>query len=316
MSLLNTLIKGSVLPFLLLAGCGGGDEGTPVDGGDPAVKTGVFIDSPVQGLSFVTASQGGTTDAEGTFQYALAEKVKFLIGDILIGEVDGARVITPIDLVPGAENELNPAVTNIARFLQTLDNDADLSNGIQIAQATAQLAVGKSVNFAQTILDFENDEAIKLLVSDLTSVTSAGVRTLVPATDAQSHLNASVLGLLGGTWTGTTVYVATTPPYTGDQCEWRIEGQISDIGVFDFNSPLVSATGVGAGYCVSLNGDGQWQRSGDEVTFTIINSSAYLIGGITEHTGQVLEDGQKIIVTGQGVEQGVEFNVTITLYKK
>ena len=306
----------------LLAGCGGGGGGSSEptgdsgDGGDGGiVSTGVFIDSAVQGLWFATASQEGTTDAEGTFQFSPGETVQFFVGDILLGQAVGADTVTPIDLVPGAANELHPTVTNIARFLQTLDDDADLSNGIQISPVTAGLAEGKSANFEQPLLDFGNDGAIQILVSELTAATSAGARTLVSVQDAQSHLNASLLGLLEGTWAGTTVYEATTAPYTGDRCEWRVEGQISDSGIFIFSSSLRSATGIGAGFCISSTGGGQWQRSGNEVEFTITSSSEYLIGNITKHTGEILENGDKVAVSGQGVEQGVGFKVSINLSK-
>lgn len=307
----------------LLAGCGGGGGSSTETTGDSGdgegggiVSTGVFIDSAVQGLRFATASQEGTTDAEGTFQFAPGETVQFFVGDILLGQAVGADIVTPIDLVPGAANELHPTVTNVARFLQTLDDDADLSNGIQILPVTAGLAAGKSANFEQPILDFGNDGAIQILVSELTAATSAGARTLVPAEDAQSHLNASVLALLEGTWAGTTVYEATTAPYTGDRCEWKVEGQISDSGIFIYSSNLRSATGIGAGFCISSTGGGQWQRSGNDVEFTITSSSAYLIGNITKHTGEILENGDKVVVTGQGVEQGVGFSVSINLSKR
>ena len=280
------------------------------------VSTGVFIDSAVQGLRFATASQEGTTDVEGTFQFAPGETVQFFVGDVFLGQALGAGTVTPIDLVTGAANELHPTVTNIARFLQTLDDDADLSNGIQISPVTAGLAAGKSANFEQPILDFGNDGAIQILVSELTAATSAGARTLVSVQDAQSHLNASVLGFLEGTWAGTTVYEATTAPYTGDRCEWQVEGQISDSGRFNFSSNLRSARGIGAGFCISSTGGGLWQRSGNAVEFTITSSSAHLIGNITRHTGEILENGDTVIVSGQGVEQGVGFKVSINLSRR
>ena len=314
---LTKLVFGGVAALLLI-GCGGGGGGSTADeggegGGATIVSTGVFIDSAVQGLRFATPSQAGTTDVEGTFQFAPGETVQFFVGDVFLGQAMGARTITPIDLVPGAANELNPTVTNIARFLQTLDDDADLSNGIQISPTTTELAADQSTNFEQSILDFANDGAIQILVSELTAATSAGARTLVPAEDAQSHLNASVLALLEGTWAGTTVYEAITAPYTGDRCEWKVDGQISDSGIFIFSSSLRSSTGIGAGFCISSTGGGQWQRSGNEVEFTITSSSEYLIGNITRHTGEILENGQKVAVSGQGVEQGVGFKVAIEL---
>lgn len=306
---------------LALLACGGGSGGpsvgSPSGSGDDgtAATTGIFVDSPVEGLRYVTDSLEGQTDAGGRFDYRAGETVEFYVGDIPIGATTGALELSPIDLVPGATNENHPTVTNIARFLQTIDEDGNPSNGIRITEVVANLARGESVNFNQSISDFENDGAVQVIVSTLTSATSAGARSLVPASVAQDHLRSSLLGLLEGRWVGTVVYEAVTAPYTGDQCEWRVEGQMSDSGIFTFSNTLRSATGIGSGFCISSTGAGQWQRSGNQVEFTITTSSASLIGNITRHTGEVLDEGRKLSVSGQGVEQGVTFTVSINASK-
>ena len=309
---------------LALVACGGGSGGGSSDGGGSGgtggggtvTSTGIFVDSPVEGLRYVTNSLEGQTDTGGRFNYRAGETVQFYVGDILIGGAAGALELSPIDLVPGAKNESHPAVTNIARFLQTIDDDGNPRNGIRITDVVADLARGESINFNQTISAFENDGAVQVLVSSLTSATPAGARSLVPASVAQAHLRSSLLGLLEGMWVGTVVYEAVTAPYTGDQCEWRVEGQMSDSGIFIFSNTLRRATGIGSGFCISSTGAGQWQRSGNEVDFAITASSAYLIGNITRHTGEVFDSGQRILVSGRGSEQGVQFNTSVSLVKR
>jgi hypothetical protein len=306
-----------------LVACGGGSGGGISDGGggggtgggETVTSTGIFVDSSVEGLRYVTNSLEGQTDAGGRFNYRAGETAQFYVGDILIGAATGALELSPIDLVPGATNENHPTVTNIARFLQTIDDDGNPSNGIRITEVVAELARGESVNFNQSISAFENDGAVQVLVSSLTSATPAGARSLIPASVAQAHLRSSLLGLLEGMWVGTVVYEAVTAPYTGDQCEWRVEGQMSDSGIFIFSNTLRRATGIGSGFCISSTGAGQWQRAGNQVEFTITTSSAYLIGNITRHAGEIQEEGRKLSVSGQGVEQGVEFKVSINASK-
>jgi len=294
-----------------LVACGGGSGG----GGETVTNTGVFVDSPVEGLRYVTDSLEGQSDTGGRFNYRAGETVEFYVGEILIGAATGALELSPIDLVPGATNEKHPAVTNIARFLQTIDDDGNPSNGIRITELVADLAQGESINFDQSLAEFEDDGAVQVLVSTLTSATSAGARSLVPASVAQDHLRSSLLGLLEGRWVGTVVYEAVTAPYTGDKCEWNVEGQMSDSGIYTFSNTLRRATGIGRGFCISSTGAGQWQRSGNQVEFTITTSSAYLIGNITRHTGEVLEEGRKLSVSGHGEEQGVKFSVSINASK-
>ena len=43
------------------------------------VETGYFVDGPVEGLSYSTAIQSGTTGADGAFQYNEGEVVSFYI---------------------------------------------------------------------------------------------------------------------------------------------------------------------------------------------------------------------------------------------
>jgi len=97
-------------------------------------ETGVFLDSAVQGISYVSGGVSGITDANGTFTYEVGSVVRFMIGDVVIGEAPGQSVITPIDLVSGSDAS-HPTVINIVCFLLTLDEDGNPDNGIQISEA-------------------------------------------------------------------------------------------------------------------------------------------------------------------------------------
>ena len=167
----------------------------------PNVETGRFIDSVVSGLEYRSASQSGRTNEYGEFKYKTGETVTFIVGDIVIGKAMGASTLTPIDLVGGATDEMNDHVTNIARFLQTLDYDGTPENGIIITPLVAYAAQGKSVDFSQTIENFENDSNVQIVISELTAYTYSGVRTLVSEITAQSHLkNTLSTYRLAGSW--------------------------------------------------------------------------------------------------------------------
>ncbi|MFD0796204.1 hypothetical protein ACFQZJ_01930 [Maribacter chungangensis] len=101
----------------------------------PAVLTGVFRDSEVQGLSFSTTTQNGITNDKGEFTYLEGETVTFKVGELTLGSATGAALITPISLlqtVDASASIESHEVQNMAAFLQTLDKDADHSNGIEI----------------------------------------------------------------------------------------------------------------------------------------------------------------------------------------
>ena len=176
------------LSFLTLFACS--------DSKDPDVTTpkGVFIDSPVEGLIFTTATQSGTTDSAGTFTYIPGEIVSFYIGDILIGSAEGQAMLTPLEFVPGAVDETDPEVTNILRFIQSMDSDNNPDNGITISAESAAAAIGENLDFSLATVDFE--AAATALLATLNPGS-----TLVDESTAQAHFVES----LGGTPPGSPV---------------------------------------------------------------------------------------------------------------
>ncbi len=120
-----------------LTACGGG--GGTASSGPTQVAT--FIDSPVEGLAFKSASRSGLTDRNGNFPYTPGETVTFSIGNLVLGTVTvTGNKVTPLQIVPNAANASDPRVTRILRTLQTLDSDGDLNNGIQISAWAREVA--------------------------------------------------------------------------------------------------------------------------------------------------------------------------------
>lgn len=158
-------------------------------------RTGVFVDSPVEGLRYETRGADGLTNAQGEFEYRRNETVSFFIGDLPLGEAQGAEIVTPLDLVDGADDHTNPTVTNIAVLLQTLDEDGNTSNGITITPEIADM-----VSVYADRLNLELDSAtfaasLTDLLADLNGAeppvftdTFPGARTVVAAAKAQEHL--------------------------------------------------------------------------------------------------------------------------------
>ncbi len=242
--------------LLILTACGGG--GGDGDGG-PQLSSGVFIDSPVEGLRYQTATQDGFTDTNGIFTYLSGEEISFYIGGILLGSAAGEALITPIDLVPGAVDHTDPRVINILRFVQSLDDDNDPSNGIRITAEVSDLAANMSIDFNQSIIDFENDGNVQTVVAELTAVTSAGARSLIDAETAQTHLldslnntgNAGEVGTLTISGNDQGVIGTSFAPgimETQSIPEFSvIVGTWASTGVENFNQVIVSITGTQIG---------------------------------------------------------------------
>jgi len=169
---------------LSLSACGGGGG----EGGTATTSAqGVLLDSAVAGIGYRAGSLSGVTDADGRFTYQPGTQVTFFIGDIEIGTVTAGAIVTPLDMVHGASDATHPTVTNILRFLQTLDDDGDPANGIQISAAVRSAAAGMSLDFAQPVSTFGDELAVQNVVSSLTAARSEGQRTLVDVEPAREH---------------------------------------------------------------------------------------------------------------------------------
>ncbi|MBT8437226.1 MAG: hypothetical protein KJP11_07635 [Gammaproteobacteria bacterium] len=201
-SIIKFLVFTSFAVWLTACGGSGGGGG----GGSDVVLTGQFVDSPVEGVSYFSGGLSGIT-AAGRFSYRSGEDLYLSIGDIDLGNGLARNIFTPLTLV-GATSPGAPKVINIARFLQTLDDDGDPSNGILITEAVRTAAVGMTIDFDLGTTIFPNDGNVQTVVADLTALTTAGARSLVSAAAAEAHLRSTLNDILSsgsGTYTGSSV---------------------------------------------------------------------------------------------------------------
>ena len=186
---LRFLCLSSVIVFGLMTIVGtGSDHGSP---------KGVFVDSPVEGLRYESLFYIGYTNAEGKFKYIPGHTITFSVGGIELGSAVASGTLSPVDLVYGAVDETNDEVTNICIFLQTLDEDGDLNNGIRISEAIREVIEGSIINFDQTPAEFSADPNVIALLEALNAAgvftdTVAGDRALRTAEEAQRHMRATL----------------------------------------------------------------------------------------------------------------------------
>ncbi|MCX7982282.1 MAG: carboxylesterase family protein [Syntrophales bacterium] len=188
----------SFFALLYVFGCGGGTTGT-------GPLRGVFVDAPVAGLEYVTSSGvSGKTDANGVFYYDPGDTVTFKIGNLTLGSAKGASQVTPVDIVSGG-TITDQRVQNMLVLLQTLDEDGDLNNGIQINAAAAAVvsANATKIKFDQTPAAFAADANITALLTALNATSGAftdasyRTRTLRSVSQAVAHFqNATATGIV------------------------------------------------------------------------------------------------------------------------
>ena len=192
----------------LLAACGGGGDdaaapAAPVGAGPAAATTkGRFIDSAVANLGYtcgVAPNQtSGVTDSLGQFDFVPATPAPsctFKVGAVVLGSAAADAVLTPYSLVAGATpGTANTTVTNIARFLQSIDSDNNPANGITI-QAETNAALSGAAAAALSFSSPGFDAAAPALVAG-----AIPGRALVASTAATNAMNLTLLGLYAGNY--------------------------------------------------------------------------------------------------------------------
>jgi hypothetical protein len=164
-----------------LSGCGGGGGGSAgTDTPTAITQTGTFIDAPVEGLEYSTPTLSGFTNGNGEFQYKTGETVTFKIGNLELGSATGGATITPLTLAGDTDlNNIGTKATNIARILQTLDNNS--SNGAKLVIPSSL----RDLNISGTNL--ESDSVLNEILTKAQVKTSVAY-TLKDATLARNEM--------------------------------------------------------------------------------------------------------------------------------
>ncbi len=193
--------------ILALTGCGG-SGGSGGGGGGDTTQTAHFVDNAVTGLHYTCdgSEDVKVTEAQGALRCPKGAAVRFLVGDIELGETvlnDNTLFITPADLAGEGADENDNTVTNISRFLISLDADRAPDNGIQIDPAS-HLELGLAIDFAQDPAAFETAvaSALEMLTADLPD----GPFALVPEQDAREHVTVALYLTNAGLYRGTVSY--------------------------------------------------------------------------------------------------------------
>jgi hypothetical protein len=133
--------------------CPGDPECPPEPPVGPVINTGVYIDSFVGNISYLTETQSGRTNEEGEFLYITGEMITFSIGGLELPPTLAKAVITPLDIA-GSITILDDTVLNIARLMLSLDVDGNPDNGILIDEQAHIQAAAESFSFSSPPAEF------------------------------------------------------------------------------------------------------------------------------------------------------------------
>ena len=130
----------------------------------------------MSGVYYETDSLSGWTSPEGAFYYEPGEAVRFSLGATPLGEVEGASLVSPFDLVgiepitSGYEGVRDAGlsfdrVVNLLVLLETFDRDGDPSTGIELSEPVSALFAAEAVNLDQSHRGFRTDRVFRQMLN-------------------------------------------------------------------------------------------------------------------------------------------------------
>jgi surface protein len=142
------------------------------------VRTGRLVDSGVMGADYITDTKryDDITERDGTFTYDTRDKnITFTLGDlIIVGNFDLTKInsdgmILPVDIVVDKDgvsldrnNTTNKNLIKLLRVFQSLDEDSDPTNDIEITQDTKN-----KLTKSENILDMNISEIKDMVENDV-----------------------------------------------------------------------------------------------------------------------------------------------------
>lgn len=277
-----------------LAACGGGSSSgstPPSDPPAPEANTGQFVDSPVGGLEYEAKPSGitGVTGDDGSFRYMDGDAVYFTVGQYFVGSADGTELISPRNIGLNTED----AVANIARFLQTLDDDGIPENGITINNAARQKAKN-SAGGEVSALDLSAD-TVKTGILDLTANNSVQREDLVDRKTALAHLGDTLDSFEARS---KAQCESDAPAVEAEALAGNSFGRIGngEITFFSFsarNEFQEIANDEGS----LKDRDGTWSLDGQAKTLTLeFGEESDTVGICSNGQGIILDDGEKPMI--------------------
>ncbi len=176
----NKMVSALICLCLCLLGCSDGSSSS-TDKDQPQSTNNLKVGTieNYNGLEYITNTQSGIV-TNNSFTYEPGETVEFYIGGIKVGEIaisEESVNITIEDILPDI-NDSTECYVNALRFFETIDDDFDATNGINIDSSVLDTASNLSdIDFCLDYSVFNS--TVEAIIAQLTN----GQQTLVTAAD-------------------------------------------------------------------------------------------------------------------------------------
>jgi len=191
-----TLLTLSTFASFALLGCGG-DSSSPK--ANTNTGTGYYVDNAVQGVDYVCGTQKGKTDKEGKFTFEKGQECKFSLAGIPLRTTSADKLNDGVKVL-----ENNPKV---AKFLQSIDTDGNLSNGIEIDDKVLDALTDALADIDDDRTILSDDTVLTAVVAEVGSQVEGVSGTVRTESEVQEHLTQTQTEITKELLAGKTFYV-------------------------------------------------------------------------------------------------------------
>ena len=130
-------------------------------------QTAYFIDSAISGVEYTCDDIKGITAFNGEFTYNNSCEIVFTVGGILLGQINSTDINEDKNVLPAdlfglkRENTQDQRLVRLIQFLQTIDNDNNPYNNIEITQDVRDKLKYQFLDFSNASI---NDNDILALI--------------------------------------------------------------------------------------------------------------------------------------------------------
>jgi len=178
----------AVVTVLSFSGCGDNDsDDSSTSSG--SLETGTFVDAPVQGLHYITATQDAYTDENGNFKYKSGETVEFKLGTLSLGTVNASSTVTPYTLGDSNTSAPSKKTQNIALLLQNFDANRSNNNRIDLSKLQDYDFTNSDVNLSAETATIESSITTLFANNDFKMKIDDTNTTLIDTSKATENMH-------------------------------------------------------------------------------------------------------------------------------
>jgi hypothetical protein len=192
-----TLVSSAVVASMVVGLSGCGSSSTPSATTDTG--TGYYVDSAVSGVTYKCGSLSGTTDKDGKFTFEKGKECSFEVAGVPLRNISADKLADGIKVV---EDNVS-----VAKLLQSIDNDGNPDNGIQITDEVVKVLQEAIEEYKNPTVILADTSVLEEAVADIENNVTTFEGHVKTCEEVKGHLTKTQTEVTKELLAGKTFYV-------------------------------------------------------------------------------------------------------------